>query len=204
MALNMRIIDCIALSILLLCGACNPVVWIVGGSAAAVGGTAVRNKKGISGSLSDTQLQLKVNRALFQEDNVLCDKVELAVKHGMVVVIGYVSNESQRDKIIQVVDGIADIKHVFYEIDVRKRPTISERAKDSGITSRVKSALLFDGNISSLNYDITTVKSIVYICGTASSKYERDVVINHARTTSGASKVVAYIKLQDRTIREKS
>jgi osmotically-inducible protein OsmY len=179
---------------LLFCGACDPVTWIFGGTAIA-GTTAVRNQKGISGSISDTELQTKINHALFTKDRDLFDKIELSIKHGIVVVIGYVDNESQREKAMEIVKGVKGYEEVFNEIQLQTMPNASDVALDASITSRIKSALLFDGNVSSLNYDITTVKGIVYICGTAQSKYERDVVLNHLRTTSGVKKVVAYVKL---------
>jgi osmotically-inducible protein OsmY len=178
----------------LFCGACDPVTLAFGGTA-IVGVTVARNQKGISGSISDTELQAKINHALFNNDRDLFDKVELSVKHGMVVVIGYVNDESQREKIMQIVRGVKEHIEAFDEIQVQESPNASDLALDSSITSRIKSSLLFDGNVSSLNYDITTVKGIVYICGTAQTKYERDVVLNHARSTSEVKRVVAYVKL---------
>jgi osmotically-inducible protein OsmY len=185
------------LTVLLFCTACDPVTLAFGGTAIA-GATYVRNREGISGSVSDTKLQSMINHTLLKEDRELFDKVELSVKHGMVVVIGYVDEISQHDRIIDVVKSVKGANEIYDEVKIQEAPRASDLASDSGITSRVKSALLFDGNVSSLNYDITTVKGIVYICGTAQSKYERDVVLNQARTTSGVNKVVAYIKVDDR------
>ncbi|MDR1561432.1 MAG: BON domain-containing protein [Holosporaceae bacterium] len=185
---------CFLLS-LLLCSACDPVTWIIGGGAVA-GTTAIRNQEGISGSLSDTELQAKINHALFEKDKDLFDRVELALKHGIVVVIGYMNDEFQREKALQIIKDIKGCNDDIYdEIKIQDMPDASDLALDSSITSRIKSSLSFDGNVHSLNFDVTTVKGIVYICGIAQSKYERDVVINHARTTSGVEKVVAYIKL---------
>ena len=82
-----------------------------------------------------------------------------------------------------------------FELSIGELPDIKDLANDSSITSRIKSAMLFDGNIQSLNYDITTVKGVVYICGTAQSKYERDLVINCARNTSSVERVVSYISI---------
>jgi osmotically-inducible protein OsmY len=186
---------------LLFCTACDPVTIAFGGTALA-GATAVRNQEGITGSISDTKLQSTVNHALFKEDKELFNKVELSVKHGMVVVIGYVDEESQRDRIMEIVKSVKGATEVYDEIQVQEAPRAADLAKDSGITSRVKSALLFDGNISSLNYDVTTVKGTVYICGTAQSKYERDVVFNQVRTTYGVNKVVSYIKINGKNDKE--
>jgi osmotically-inducible protein OsmY len=193
----MRAVLTLELASLLFCTACDPVTLAFGGTAVA-GATAVRNQEGIGGSVSDAKLQSTVNHALLKEDRDLFAKVEFSVKHGMVVVIGYVNEESQRDRIMEIVKNVKGANEVYDEINVQEAPTASDLATDSGITSRVKSALLFDGNVASLNYDVTTVKGIVYICGTAQSKYERDVVLNHVRTTSGVRKTVAYIKVNSK------
>ncbi|MDR1235921.1 MAG: BON domain-containing protein [Holosporaceae bacterium] len=186
---------------LLFCTACDPVTIAFGGTALA-GATSVRNQEGITGSISDTKLQSMVNHALFKEDKELFNKVELSVKHGTVVVIGYVDEESQHDRIMEIVKSVKGATEVYDEIKVQEAPRAADLAKDAGITSRVKSALLFDGNIASLNYDVTTVKGVVYICGTAQSKYERDVVFNQIRTTYGVNKVVSYIKINGKNSKE--
>ncbi len=192
----MKIKYIIATLPLILCSACDPVTWIFGG-AAVVGTTAVRNDNGVIGSISDTDLQAKINAKLLKEDKDLFDRVELSVKHGMVVVIGYMDDESQCQRTIQIVKSVSGWKEVFDETKVQEAPRAKDLLIDSGITSRIKSALTFDGNVQSLNYDVTTVKSVVYICGTAQNKYERDIVLNHARTTAGVDKVVCYIKIKD-------
>lgn len=181
---------------LLLCSACDPVTWMFGG-AAVVGTTAVRNDNGVIGSISDTELQAKINAKLMNEDKDLFDRVELCVKHGMVVVIGYMDDESQCQRAIQIVRSVGGWREVFDETKVQEAPKAKDLVVDSSITSRIKSSLTFDGNVQSLNYDVTTVKGVVYICGTAQNKYERDIVLNYARTTSGVEKVVCYVKIKD-------
>jgi osmotically-inducible protein OsmY len=180
----------------LFCSACDPVTWAFLGTAGA-GAVAVRNEEGLSGSVSDSALQKKVEYVLAKAD--LWDGVELAVKHGMIVVIGHVDDESKRERIMKLIkDNVVGSVEIYNEIQVGKSPNASNFMADSGITSRIKSSLLMDGNVASPNYDVTTVKGIVYICGTAQSSFERDVVLNHIRTTSGVKRTVAYIKINDK------
>ncbi|MDR2067943.1 MAG: BON domain-containing protein [Holosporaceae bacterium] len=178
----------------LLCASCDPFAWILGGTA-VVGSTAVRNQEGVSGSISDTELQAKINNALFVSDKDIFDRVELAIKHGIVVVIGYMQDDAQREKAMQIIRNIEGCSEAYDETKVQDMPDVSNFTTDTLITSRIKSALSFDGNVHSMNYDITTVRGVVYVCGTAQTPYERDVVLNHARTTSGVEKVVSYIKI---------
>lgn len=180
---------------LLVCCACDPVTLVCGG-ATVIGTTSVRKDGGVVGSISDNDLQVSINSKLLDADDELFNRVELCIKHGMVVVVGYMDNESQCQRVMQIVKSVDGWKHVFDETKVTPKPTMEEWMQDSSITSRIESALVFDGNVQALNYNITTVKGIVYICGTAQTNFERDIVINCARATSGVSKVVAYIKLK--------
>jgi len=179
---------------LLLLAACDPITIAVGG-AAVVGTAAVRNQEGIGGSISDNEIQARINKIFFDNDRDIFDRVELSVKHGAVIVIGYMRNEAQREKAIQLAKQVGNSVIIFDETKVQEPPCAKDLIIDSGITSRIKSSLAFDGNVHSLNYDITTVKGIVYICGTAQTEYERNIVLNSARSTSGVEKVVAYIRL---------
>ena len=182
---------CSSIALLLLSG-CDPVTLTLGG-AAITGTNMVGNQEGMSGSLSDLSLHTKINKEFFSRDKDLFDRVELSIKHGNVVVIGYLKSEEQCRKAVEIAQKFAGIEHVFDETSIQPPPTARDLAIDSSITSRVKSSLTFNGNVQSLNYDVTTVKGIVYICGTAQSPFERNIVINCARETSGVVKVVAYI-----------
>ncbi|MDR3155891.1 MAG: BON domain-containing protein [Holosporaceae bacterium] len=194
----MKIIHCGLVLALLSTAACDPVTITIGGAAIA-GTTAICNEKGIVGSLADGKLQTKINHHVYCKDEDIFDRMELCVKHGMVVVTGYFKNEEQRRRAMALVKEVTDDCAVFDETKVRGKPTAREYFVDSNITSRIKSALAFDGNVQSFNYDITTVNGIVYVCGTAHSKFERDVVLHSARVTSDVKQVVAYIKLVKKT-----
>lgn len=185
---------CAAIFLSMFLTACDPVTLAVGGAAIA-GAEVARNQKGVTGAISDSALQTKINKFLFDNDRDIFDRVELSVKHGAVVVIGYMKDQEQCARAIALVKQVEGSRAVFNETSIGDIPDIKDLASDSSITSRIKSAMLFDGNIKSLNYDITTVKGIVYICGTAQSKYERDLVINCARNTSKVNKVVSYISV---------
>jgi osmotically-inducible protein OsmY len=178
--------------------ACDPITVVVGGAAIA-GVEATRNQEGVSGAISDLEIQTKINKVLFDNDKDIFDRVELCIKHSVVIVIGYMRDQQQCEKAMQLVKSVDGCRAIFDETRVGDPPDAKNLAVDSSITSRIKSSLTFDGNIQSLNYDITTVKGIVYICGTAQSKFERDVVLNCTRTTSGVEKVVAYISVNKDT-----
>jgi len=180
--------------------ACDPVSWLVGGTFVA-GTVTVRDKEGITGQISDTYVKERIRLALLNKDKDLYDRIELAVKHGIVVVIGSFDDESQCERVKDIVDTI-QIKDVYYETKVEPQARIGTFAADSGITTRIEASMKSNGNVASLNYDTTTVNGVVYMCGTAMTAYERDIVLNIARSTSGVKKVVSYIKIAKPEVEE--
>lgn len=180
--------------ILLFLTACDPVTIAIGGTA-LVGEEMVCNQEGIGGTIDDSTIQTKINKCLVEHDDQIFSRVELSVKHGVVVVIGYMKDKDQCEKTKDLVSKVRGYEAVYFELSVGKVPTASQAANDSGVTSRIKSALLFNGNVLSRNYDVTTVKGVVYITGTAQTKYERDLVIDCAKSTSGVKRVASYIKI---------
>ncbi len=188
-----RVVSFSLIGSVLLLTACDPVTWLVGGTVVA-GTVTVRDKEGITGQISDKYLKEKIRFTLLNKDKDLCDRVELAVKHGIVVVIGSFDDESQCERVKEIIETVK-VEDVYYEARVEPQAQVGTFAIDSGITARIEASMKGNGNVASLNYDTTTVNGIVYICGTAMTAYERDVVLNIARTTSGVEKVVSYIKI---------
>lgn len=187
---------------LLFLTACDPITIAIGGTA-LVGEEMVCNQEGIGGTIDDSTIQAKINKYLVSHDENIFSRVELSVKHGVVVVIGYMRNNAQCERTKELVSKVRGYEAVYFELSVGKIPTASQAATDSGITSRIKSSLIFDGNVLSRNYDVTTVKGVVYITGTAQSKYERNLVINCARNTSGVRRVASYIKINQKNIKRR-
>ena len=63
------------------------------------------------------------------------------------------------------------------------------------ITSQLRSALIFDKEIKSANYQIDTYKKKIFIYGIASTKDERKKVINEAKEILDVEDIIASILL---------
>lgn len=181
---------------LLLLSACDPVTMLVGGTVAGTT-AAARNSLGIGGTISDAEIKSSIENAFAKHDSDIFYRIELSVKHGHVVIIGYMKDEEQCARALEIAQMVPGPVNILNELQVGAITDTETNLSDSAITSRIKSCLTFDGNVRSMNYDITTVKGIVYIVGTAGSAYEQSVVINHARTTSGVEKVISYIYIHE-------
>ncbi|MEE2722499.1 MAG: BON domain-containing protein, partial [Pseudomonadota bacterium] len=82
------------------------------------------------------------------------------------------------------------------EIEVAESGGLTGYGRDIWISTRLQSALLFDKQVSSINYSIKTVRGTVYLIGIAQSRMELDRVINHARSLDYVRKVVNHVKIK--------
>lgn len=179
------------LVISLLLTSCVPAMICAGGG--ALGAVAIRNRTGISGTLRDNAIHANILSSLSKVS--LFKNIEVSVKHSRVLLLGYVENQEQKMKAIELASKAKGVTEVIDGIKIGYRTTLEHSMTDTAITSRIKSAMAVDGNVHCLNFNITTYDNVVYILGTAENELERDIVINIARSTSYVNKVVSYINI---------
>lgn len=178
----------------LLMSSCAPL--LVGGGA-LVGASAVKDK-GITGSLSDTNIANSIRTSLYQNSPTLFRDVSVTVQNGEVSLTGNVKTEEQRLEAARVAWNTQHVHNVINHIRVDSPTTAGQDAEDILITSRIKGSLLFDSQIRSVNYSIKTVDGIVYLTGTAQNQEELNRVANHARNTPGVKRVISDVHVKNK------
>jgi hypothetical protein len=68
--------------------------------------------------------------------------------------------------------------------------------KDAWISSRLRTELVFNASIRSVNYTIETVNKSVYLIGSARSQAELDTATTMARNTPEVKRVVSYVDIR--------
>lgn len=197
----MRII--IGLSAVLSLTACLPVM--VGGGGASVV-TAAAKEKGIGGAWTDSQISNSLKTKIYQYDRDAHRRVGVNVQNGEILLTGSLPSQEMIDKVEEMAWKINGVRKVINDIGVNSDDSlgIGEATSDGMITTKIKSALLFDGDIKSINYSIKTVGGVVHVMGIAQNQTELDKVLNTARNTSGAKKVVSYVKMKENTEAEET
>jgi osmotically-inducible protein OsmY len=182
----------------LLLTACEPVTILMGGTA-LVGGAATR-EKGLGGTASDTAISTEIQAKFYSYSQDMHAAIGVNAQSGEVLLTGSVKDaewSTQGEKLSWEVKGV---KQVFNHITVEDQASgVSDVAADSVITSTIKTHLLCDGNIHSLNFSVRTEKGIVYLMGIAQDQQELDKVLEYASTTKNVEKVVSYVKLKEET-----
>ena len=86
-------------------------------------------------------------------------------------------------------------KIVRNDIKIKEEFNFKQSAKDILITSQLRTALIFNKDIKATNYQIDTYKKKIYIYGIASSKNEKDLVIQESKEILNVEDVIASILL---------
>ncbi len=164
----------------------------------ATGATMAAQERGLSGAVKDTGIRAQINHLWFQENERMYRYVNLQVWNRRALLTGVVPEAEMRRSAARLAWQADDIKEVINEIEVNKnRNDVKAYAKDSWIAAQLKSKILFDSKIKSINYSIETVRGRIYLLGTARSRAELDRVIDYARNLPDVKEVVSYVQVLD-------
>jgi osmotically-inducible protein OsmY len=186
-------------SLVLAAGCCSMlggcVVAVVGAGAAA-GGYTMGQERGPGGVISDSTIQGEINTRWAHDNSAILSYVDLNIFQGRVLLTGDAPNPDIKHQAVQIARGVKGVQEVLDDIQVGERSTMGSNVNDNWILTQLRSALTFDGNISSLNYSLQCVDGVVYILGVAKTQDELDRVVNHARNIPNVVKVVSYIRIR--------
>ncbi len=172
--------------------ACAPA--IIGGGALV--GTLATREKGITGTASDSQISTALKAKIYSYNSELFAKIGINVQNGEVLLTGSVPNPEWQVEAERIAWEISGVRQVISHIEISEGGGFGSIANDSLITTQVKTNLLFDGDIRSLNYSIKTVGGVVYIMGNAQSQEELEKVSAYASKVKGVKKVMNYARLK--------
>lgn len=168
------------------------------GLAAGVGvaaGTAAVQEGGLSRAMSDMRIQADINERWFSYNVNMFTKLDLTVNQGRVLITGVVQDPQHRVEAVRLAWQPVGVIQVINEIKVADSEGIIGYAKDAWISGRLRTALILDRDVESINYSIDTVQGTVYLMGFAQDQGELNHVIEIARTIENVKQVVSYVKL---------
>ena len=172
--------------------------------ASAIATSAAVQERGLRGGIDDTIIRARINSLWLEHDADMYRLVSLSVVEGRILLTGQVRLPRMRIDAVRLAWKAKGVREVINEIKVTDEGGIISYARDSWISTQLKSKLLFDKKILSINYSIETVNSAVYLMGIAQNRQELNRVTNHARTLKYVKRVVSYVRLKTDPRRHKS
>ena len=165
--------------------------------AATTTGLAVVEERTVNDAVKDLSIQAELNHLFFQDDLALYNDVSLSVVEGRVLLKGSVPTHEDRTRAGLVARQAPRVQEVINELQVTGEGGILNYAKDRWISALLEAKLLFDLEILSVNYNISTVNGTVYLLGIGQDENELEQVKAHARSVGGVKRVVSHVIMRD-------
>ena len=175
----------------LLLSGCASAVLGVGTAAVAASST----EKGLSTSVSDGLIFTKIHDKFVQADASLSTALNVTVNDGAVLLTGKVKTPEEKVLATKLSWEVKGVREVVNEVQITDKSSLKDVAKDLAAGAQLRSKLIGDTKVSSLNFSIDVVNGIVYLSGVARDTEEMNRVVSHARELRFAKQVVSYISL---------
>ena len=170
----------------------------VGYSSTGVLGTGVSvaiDPRTIGTQIDDSIMQKNLRAKLILMDKSYLLNVKTKVLDGRIFITGKVNTVEEKLKITKLGWEIKGARSVKNDLKIKEKFNFTQTAKDVLITSQLRTALITNKKIRSVNYDIDTYKKIIYVYGISQNEEERAEVINEAKQVLDVEDVVTSIFL---------
>lgn len=163
-------------------------------AAVAVGGAATvalvgEDRRMASVVLLDQEIELRAYDRLSKAFPDKAVSVSTVSYNRHVLLVGQVPDELTRTKIVDLVKAIPEVTAVHNEIAVSGVSSLTSDANDTAITTKVKTQLLSNKNVSSNHVKIVTEAAVVYLMGLV-TREEGEAAAKVAASTAGVKTVV--------------
>lgn len=159
------------------------------------GVVAAEDRRTLATQAEDEGIELKtVNRV----SEAHKDGVHLNVTsfNRMVLLTGEVPNDKAKQNIERIARSVENVRGVQNELTVGPPTSLSTRANDTYITSKVKARFVDAQRFSAVHVKVVTENGVAYLMGLVKRQEAKDAV-EVARTTQGVKTVVTVFEYLD-------
>ena len=170
----------------------------VGVSSTGIFGTGVSvaiDPRSLGTQIDDSIMQKNLSARILLIDKNYFLSVKSKVLDGRIFLTGKVNDPEEKLKLTKVAWETEGVRSVRNDIKIKEEFDFKQSAQDILITSQLRTALIFNKDIKATNYQIDTYKQTIYIYGIASTKSEKDLVIQESKEILNVEDVVASILL---------
>lgn len=170
---------------------CAPV--LVGG-AAATGVVVAQDRRTVGTITEDQGIELKAASRI--SDKIKDGHVNVTSYNRMVLLTGEVPNAAAKATAEKIARAVENVRSVYNELQVAGNSSLTARANDSYLTSKVKARFVDAQKFNPIHVKVVTENSVVHLLGLVNRK-EADDATQIARTTGGVQKVVRVFEYLD-------
>ena len=171
---------------------------IVGG--AAVGASAVHERRSVGTMIDDEGIEWKIKAAI-NDDKSLASQSHISVVslNGVVLLVGQTPTEAMRQQVTKIAKQTEHVRVVHNELSIAAPNSFMTRSSDSYITSKVKTSLFSvkgHDDFDPTRVKVVTENGTVYLMGIV-YRSEGDDAAKQASRVGGVQKVVKLFEYLD-------
>ena len=170
----------------------------VGISSKGIFGTGVSvafDPRSLGTQIDDSVMQKNLAARLALRNKSYILSISTKVLDGRIFLTGKIDDPEEKLQITKLAWETKGIRSVKNDIKLKEDFNFKQSAKDLLITSQLRTALIFNKQIKSANYQIDTYKKKIFIYGISLTADERKEVIKEAKEILDVKDVVASIVL---------
>ncbi len=165
------------------------------GGAAGGGYAAATDERQTGRMMDDSTITARINNALVKDDLVKAHQVDVDTIEGHVILTGVVRTEKQARRAVYLATNETGVKSVRNNLQIGKK-SWGETFGDKWLVSRIKSKLIAEPEIRSLNIDVDVHRGIVTLTGIVGDAHQKKRAIEIARAADGTRRVVDNLKVK--------
>jgi osmotically-inducible protein OsmY len=156
--------------------------------------TAVALSTSALGSSVDDAIESSFKKSYIYKTYLKDEKINITSKDGVVVLSGEVLNDAHKPMAENTAEAIVGVKSVENKIVVKEDR--SPESSDTWIMMKVKTALVFNAQVSARKTEVSVQDGVVTLKGTATSVAQKDLTTQYAKDIEGVKRVVNNMKLE--------
>ena len=151
-------------------------------------------------TLQDINSSRAIEARMARADGYYLSDVSVSVTEGVALLGGEVPRPQDKIEAERIAWTADTVSQVGNEIRVGGRDALADDAQDALITQQVRARLLADTGVRSVNYNVETLRNVVYLMGVARSAAELDRAARIASLVPDVEKVVTYVRVDGEMI----
>src|SRR5215472_5228762 len=165
--------------------------------AATAGGAAIAASadRSIGDQVSDATIKAAISAIWRKTNSEMASGLECDVYEGRVLITGREPDPAWIEDAIRIAWRVKGVQQVYNEVAVGPISTTGDDLNDGFISTRLRNELLWDADVHSVNFIVTTSDHVVFVIGSAQTPAELERVTGYARNIPNVRRVVSYVQV---------
>lgn len=156
---------------------------------------AVQPERSIGRDIDDASASLSIKAAMTRAEGYALEGVDVEVTDGVALLTGTVPREDDRRQAECLAWSALAVRAVENEVTISNPSSLRDGARDAWITQQVRSRLLRDRSVRSVNYNVEAENGRVFLLGVARTQGELERAAQHAALVDGVTEVITFVRV---------